>query len=219
MIKRTGFVLVTMVGVALSMSHTAAAAEVARFTFSGAQASVSFGTSTSLTCADGSGGFAFTFGAMQGAEQISTSTGSPSFNSNGVFLSIDGYFNSCTGASISGASGGIAGGFSAPDKKLTSASITGSGTVQDFGSGAQLPVSIDVEVVGVGPTNASKGTSRTRVIGTTGGPISISNNHNANSNRQAEASGSITVDGVTFPMQANFALLSSNGSSTTTITK
>ena len=143
MIKRTGFVLVTMVGVALSMSQTAAAAEVARYTFSGATASLSFWASTSLTCVDGSGGFAFVVGQLQGAEQMSSAPGS-SYESNGVYVGIDGYYNSCTGGSISGASGGIANGFSVFDKKLTSAILAGSGMVQEFVYGSRLSVSIDV---------------------------------------------------------------------------
>jgi hypothetical protein len=219
MIKRTGFVLMTMVAVALSMSRTAAAAEVSRYTFSGAQASLQFWASTPLICDDGSGGFAFVFGGMQGAEQVSKSAGS-SYESNGAVVYVDGFYNSCTGVNLSGASGGISNGFSVADKKLTAASLVGSGTVQEFVYGQQLPVSIDVQFEGIGPTNVTKSNTQSRVIGSKGGPLSINSSHGANSNRQAEASGTITVGGVAFSeLNTVFATLYASSSSNTSVSK
>ena len=219
MIKRTGVVLMAMAGVALSTGQ-ATAAEVAKYTFSGARASVAFTGSTSITCADDSGGFAIVFGALQASEQVTASTGSPPYDGNGTYIQIDGYYNSCTGSSIAGASGGISGGFTAPDNKLNSASVTGSGTVQEFVNGTWLPVSLDVEIVGVGTTGASKSNSHSKTTGTKGGPIYISHNLSTNSSRAAEASGSITIDGVTFSsLQTFYGYLNTNGTSSLSISK
>jgi hypothetical protein len=222
MFKRTAFVLMAVAGVALSTSP-AAATEVARYSFAGSQAYVTFQASTSLTCIDDAGveygGYAVVVGTLQGAEQISSSTGSPPFNGNGTYVQVDVYYNSCTGVGIS-ASGGVSGGFVAPDKKLTSASLTGSGTVQDFSTALQYPVSLDLQVVGVGNTTNSKSNSRTKVSGTKQGPLSITHDHSANSNRAGELAGSITVDGITFPtVYGLYASLIANSTSSTNISK
>jgi hypothetical protein len=219
MIKRTGFVLMAMAGVALSTGK-AAATEVSKVTFSGAQASAAFIASTSITCADDSGGFAIAYGSLQGSEQIYASTGSPPYTGNGTYIVIDAYYNSCTGVSISGASGGISGGFTAPDNKLTSASLTGSGTVQEYVYGNQLSISLNVQVVGVGTTGASKTNSHSKLTGTKSGPLYINHDHGTNSNRTAEASGSITIDGVTFSsFQTIYGYLNANGASSMSISK
>ncbi len=219
MLKRTGFVFMAVAGLALSTGPMAAAAEVARYTFSGAQASFAFTASTSLTCSDNSGGFAVAFGYLQGGEQISTSTGSPPYSSNGTYVQIDAYFNSCTGVSMA-AIGSIAGGFTAPDKKLTSAGFAGSGTVQDFNSTNSFPVSLDLQLVGVGNTNSSKSNSHSKTTGTKQGPLSISHDHGANTNRAGEASGSLTIDGVTFTDISSFnGFLNSNSSASVSIAK
>ena len=223
MFKRTAFVLMAVAGVALSTGPAAASTEVARYTFTGSQAYVTFLASTSLTCTDALGeqygGYAVVAGSLRGAEQIETSSGSPSFNGNGTYVQVDVYYNSCTGVGIS-AQGGVSGGFAAPDKKLTSSSLTGSGTVQDFNTANVFPVSIDVQVAGVGSTSSSKSNSHSKTTGTKQGPLLISHDHSANANRSGEASGSITFDGITFPtIDSYYSSLVSNSTSSTRISK
>jgi hypothetical protein len=215
MLKRTSFVLMAMAGVAMTTGPAAAATEVARYTFSGAQASVTFVATTSLTCPGSIGGYAMAIGYLQGAEQIYSSGSSNS----GTYVQIEGYYNSCTGTSFAG-TGSISGGFTAPDKKMTSARLAGSGTVQNFGDGSTLPVSLDVQIVGVGNTTNSKSNSHSKVTGTKQGPVYITHDHSANSNRAGEAFGSITIDGVTFDdIQTYYGSLNANGSSSASISK
>jgi hypothetical protein len=207
-----------MVGFALSAGSAVASTEVSRTTFTGAQASAAFVTSTSITCADGSGGYAVAYGYVSGAEQIYSST-SGGYTSNGIYVELDFYFNSCTGANAFG-TGGIADGFTAPDKKLVSASLSGSGTVQNYNDGSLLPVSLDLQIVGTGTTNSSKSNSQSKVTATKGGPLYISSDHSANTNRSADVSGSITVDGVTFTsLQTFYGTLNANGSASVSISK
>ena len=215
MFKRTVFVVMAMAGVALSVGSAAASTEVARYTFSGAQASFNFVATTSITCPGEVGGFAMAIGYLQSAEQVYSSAGT----FNGTYVQIDAYYNSCTGVSFSG-TGSVPNGFTAPDKKLTSASITGSGTVQDFYTGVSLPVSLDVQVVGVGNTSTSKSNSHSKVTATKQGPLYISHDHSANTNRAGEASGSITVDGITFTnVESYYGYLNANGSASASISK
>ena len=110
---------------------------------------------------------------------------------NGVVVSVDSYSNSCTGQILGGMSGGIPNALTPPDKKLTSATMAGSGLVQDFFSGVQIPVSIDVDVIGSGQTSQSKAHSKTKIKGATGGPIIVSTDRSANGNRGATPEGTI----------------------------
>ena len=48
--------------------------------------------------------------------------------------------------------------------------LVGTGLVQDFSVGAQIPVSINVTVTGTGTLSQSKSSSKSREIGTKGGP-------------------------------------------------
>jgi hypothetical protein len=202
----------------VGVSGTARAAEVQRVTFQGSQAVAGFFGSASITCADGSPGFVSAFGSLSGAEQIFASTGAPPSTANGVFVQLDSYSNSCTGVSLSG-NGVISDGFTGPDKKLSSAAMAGSTLVQDFFTGAQIPVDVDVSVIGTGQLTQSKGHNKSKTRGSTGGPITISTSRSANSNRDGTPEGTISIDGVDINPEFFFGILVSNSSASQTITK
>lgn len=195
-----------------------AATDVQKFTFSGAQVNVGFFGSGEVTCADGTQGFVSAFGSLQGAEQISRSTGTPQTIANGVFVEIDSFFNTCTNLALSG-SGGVANALTPPDKKLMSASLVGTASVQDFGSGAIIPVTFNVAVQGTGTISQSKSNGHSKTLGDKGGPIMITQNHSANSNRSGTATGTISVDGVAIDPQFFFSFLNLNDNSSLTVSK
>jgi len=178
-----------------------AATEVQRVTFKGAQVTSSFTISTNITCADTSDGIIIANGFLNGAEQVFASTGMPTFMSNGVTMDLS-YFNSCTGTTIGFGSGGFPNALTPPNKKLDSAAMVGTGTVQDFGSGQTIPVSFNISFVGDGLTSQGKGNSKSRLVGSTGGPLQVTISHTANSNRSAIATGTMSIEG--FAVNADF---------------
>ncbi len=213
MFKKTTFVLMAMAGVALSTGR-AAATEVARYSFDGAQASVLLSSTTSLTCSGNVGGFAMVIVYLRGSEQVTSSSGSEPHVANGVYVQLQGYYNSCTGVSTA-AFGGVSGGFTAPDKRLTSAHLAGSGSVQSYSTGARLPVSFDIQIDGVGGITSSKSNSQSKTFGSKQGPLTITHDHSASTTRSGEASGTVTVDGVAFTEIEFYASeLNANGTDT-----
>jgi hypothetical protein len=198
----------------------AQAAEIERISTVGSQAAFEFNASTSITCADGSPGVANLLAFVSAADSINKTTGSPQSMSNGVSMEVFFYFNSCTGAFIGFGDGGIPNSYTAPDKKLTSAAIAGSGTVQDFDFGNTYPFSMNVSFTGTGSTNQEKSSSHSKVIGTKHGNLSISNNQSANSSRGATVTGTIGIENVTFSsFDVFFASMTSNASNTMTVSK
>jgi len=195
-----------------------AATDIQKVTFTGSQVSVGFFGSGEVTCANGTQGFVSAAGFLQGAEQIFRQTGTPQTLSNGVFVEIDSFFNTCTNVALSG-SGGVANALTPPDKKLTSASMVGTASVQDFGSGATIPVTFNVSVQGTGTLTQSKSSGHSKTLGDKGGPIMITQSHSANSNRSGTATGTISVDGVPIDPQFFFAFLNLNDNSSMTISK
>ena len=207
---------VAFVGVASGIAF--AATDIQKFSFTGAQVSVGFFGSGEVTCADGTQGFVSAFGSLQGAEQIFRQTGTPTTLANGVFVEIDSFFNTCTNVGLSG-SGGVANALTPPDKKLTSAAMVGSASVQDFGSGATVPVVFNVNVLGTGTATQSKSSGHSKTLGDKGGPIMITTSHSANTNRSGTATGTISIDGVAIDPQFYFSFLNLNDNSSTTISK
>jgi hypothetical protein len=197
---------------------TARGAVVENTKFKGKQAATSFSASASLTCADGTAGTASASGFLSGATQLNKSKGSPKTLNNGIFMEVS-YSNSCTSVSVSFADGGIADGFTPPNKKLESAALDGTGTVQDFNTGATVSVTLAVDFVGVGPLDASRSSSHTRTVQTPGGPITITETHSDTGSRGASASGTIVVDGVTFDPTYSSTDMSFNRSSEIVIEK
>ena len=198
-------------------ARSAAAAEVFRYTFSGAQASVSFSGEAAITCHDELGnaysGYALAQGYLQGGEQIY----SDGYTGNGTYMQLF-HYNSCT--DVGGiAFGGSSGTFTPPDKRLDSAKMLGSGTLQNT-DGSQIAISFDAQIVGVGGISSSKSASHAKTAGSKNGPVFISRDHSANSNRAGEASATITVNGVTFADLETFnAGLNINGTATISISK
>src|SRR6185312_10433901 len=94
----------------------------------GSSVSTSFSSSTPITCADGSAGQVDVFGSLRGADSFTKQTGTPGTFSDGVFVEIDEYVNSCTGAFASGF-GNIPNGYIPPDRSLRVARMIGSGTM------------------------------------------------------------------------------------------
>ena len=217
--RKTTAVLATLV-LGGWVGRAQATTEVQRVTFVGSQAAFQFSASTSITCADGSGGVAAAFGFISGADSINNSTGSPQSLSNGTFVEIDFYSNSCTGAFISFGDGGIANSYTPVDKKLSSAAIVGSGTVQDFNSGNVFPVSLNVTFTGTASTFQQKSNSHTKITGTKHGNLLIAHNQSANSNRAATVSGQVTIDNVTFSsLDVFFAQFFANSSDSLSVSK
>ena len=158
-------------------------------------------------------GYALVQGYLQGGEQIY----SDGYTGNGTYMQLF-HYNSCT--DVGGiAFGGTSGSFTPPDKRLDSARMLGSGTVQSP-DGSGIAVSFDAQIVGVGGISSSKSASHSKTAGTKNGPVSINRDHSANSNRAGEASATITVNGVTFADLETFnAGLNINGTATISISK
>jgi len=200
------------------VSARAHAAEIQRVGFQGTGATVQFFGTAPLTCPDGSTGFVGVFGSLAGAEQVSSQTGVPKVFANGIFVSIDGYTNSCTFFSVSGANNFVENAFVPLDAKLRGTSMVGSTVVTDFNTGAQLSVSFDIDVDADGPLNTSKSTSKSKVRSTKGGPVTVNKSRTANNNRTGDAEGTLTIDGVVLNPDFS-AVLFSSSSAQVTITR
>lgn len=195
-----------------------AATEIQRITFKGVQANTSFTISSNVACPGGGDGIVIANGSLSGSEQVFATTGLPTFMSNGVVVDLS-YFNSCTGTTIGFGSGGAPNTLTPPNKKLESAAMVGSATVQDFGSGLTVPVVFNVTLVGDGNTNQSKSNSKSKFVGSTGGPLQISISHGANSNRSASATGTISIEGFALNPDFGFGIMNVNDNSQKTISK
>ena len=180
----------------------------------GKQAATSFSGTATITCPDGSTGSVSAFGFLSGSEQINKQTGTPKTETNGVFVEVDFYSNDCTNTFLSGF-GGITDGFTPPNKRLNSAGLEGTAFVQDFGSGVQIAVAIDVVIEGTGPLTASKSTTKTKTLH----PVTITINKSANANRAGVASGTIAIDGVALDTTYSNTTLSDNATLDITIEK
>jgi len=216
---RKGMMTAILVTTAIGAAAPADAATVIfKESFKGSQGFAEFFGSGSLTCADGSQGFVSVFGFLNGAQQIIIETGLPQIIGNGVSIELDSYFNTCTNQALSG-EGQIVGGFTPPNKQLSSAVMAGTTSIQDFGGGPPVTLSLNVTLTGSGPTSQSKDNSHSKIIGSKGGPLSITQSHFANSNRSATLSGSLTVSGVPIDVQSFFADLVANDNSSMSVSK
>ena len=211
--RRFGTRLAIVTALVLGANSAANAANASRYSFSGDSAFVAFMGSATITCSDGSLGFVATVGSLYGSQQVTIMTDVPTYMTNGIYVQIDQYANTCTGLSFAYSSGGVPYGFTPPDKKMESSALAGSAQIQDFSTGALIPVTFDIDVVGTGPTSQSKSHSKTTVKGTKSGPITLTTNHSNNTNRSAEGSGTMVVNGVSLPLDIIYANMSSNGTS------
>lgn len=188
---------------------------VQKESFKGSRADTFFSGSATITCAGGGSGTLSMTGMLSGSQSITKTTGSPKTVSNGASIEIDNYSNTCTGLTFGFGFGGFANGFTPPNAHLNSAQVLGTGSVQDFDSGATVQVVVDVVWEGTGPLSAEKSHTVTK----TRGPFTITITRQANANRTADASGTIKVDGVDINATFNMSTLSSNANGTLTITK
>ena len=212
---KTGTVLFAAL---FGVAGAAHATVVSKTKFSGSQASLSFFASTTLTCADGTTADASAFGSLSGAQNVSKIKGSGKSSSNGVNVDVFAFSNGCKGQNLS-LSGGIANAFSPPNKKLASAAMDGDGFAQDFDSGVQVVIDVDVTLEGTGPISASSSSSHTKTAQGPEGPVLITTTRSANSNRSATATGTLAIDGVVFPIDVTDAILLSNHNSEIDIQK
>ncbi|HEY4012980.1 MAG TPA: hypothetical protein VGM06_06565 [Polyangiaceae bacterium] len=201
------------------VAQDAHAATIDKESFKGSQISTTFASTTAITCADGSAGSVSASGFLSGSDSVTKETGTPKTTSNGIFVEIDTYSNSCTGASLSFGDGGIADGYAPPNKKLASGGLEGVASVQDFSTGLSISVDVALVIEGTGPITSEKSHSRTKTVQSPGGPVTITITRSASSSRDGVVSGTITVDGVALDAQFSSTTLSSNASTEITITK
>jgi hypothetical protein len=170
-----------------------------------------------VRCANGSHAPVTASGFLSGSTQISKATGSQPMMSNGIFVEVDAYSNGCTGASIGFAEGGIANGYTPPHRNLASAALDGTTLVQDFDTGSQVSVSLNIDIHGTGPVTGDSSSSRTRTVADPGGPITITITQSDDGSRAGTATGTITIDGVKLSPTFSSTTLSFNRSTEITI--
>jgi hypothetical protein len=203
----------------VSLGSIAHAKTVDKQKFKGSQTATSFTVNEALTCADGTSGSVFASGFLSGSDSITKETGTPKTTSNGVFVELDIYSNTCTGVNFNFGDGSIPNGYTPPNKSLSSAGLMGTASVQDFDTGRTISVAIDLVVEGTGPITASKSHSHTRTVQTPGGPITINIDSSANSSRAGDVSGTLAIDGTEFDATYSSTTLSTNASMEITISK
>ena len=211
---RMGLMMVSALVISSAGGH-AFGAVVDKESFKGSRADTFFSGSATIACAGGGSGTLSMSGMLSGAQSITKATGSPKTVSNGASIEIDNYSNTCTGLTFGFAFGGFASGFTPPNAHLNSAQVAGTGSVQDFDSGATVQVAVDVVWEGTGPLSAEKSHTITK----TKGPFTITIMRQANANRTADASGTIKADGVDINATFTMSTLSSNANGTLTVTK
>lgn len=165
------------------------AAQVSSFKGTQAATFVQFGPS--VVCADGSIGTASGIAFISGSESMSQQPGTPKSISSGGLIEIFGYSDSCTGTSIGFGIGGFSGGYTAPNRSLSSAAISGTTTIQDLDTGASYPVNLNLAFTGTGSVQTSRGTSVSHDV--PGYTVTVS--HGASSVRDAGVTGTITING------------------------
>jgi len=84
--------------------------------FKGSQGATSFSGSASIRCSGGGRGTVSAAGFLSGSQTITKTSGAPKMVNNGVFVEVDSYSNTCTGATLGFADGGIANGFTPPQR-------------------------------------------------------------------------------------------------------
>lgn len=195
---------------AVTVSHTGLQrTQIAMFSF--LETTIPCGTSTATVTAVVS---------ISGGDFVTRSPGGPTSSAPGTSVDVFGFTNNCTNESFS-ASGFLAGGVSGPNQPLTSAHLTSTGVVLiDNVSTDTVPVSMNLTFTGNGQLSVSRDTTQTRTADGPGGPFTITIERGAFRNRSADVAGTITIDGVVFPVDVDFgATLLDNKSSTITVTK
>ena len=196
------------------ISGTAHAVTVQKATFKRTQVSLFSFLETSVTCADTSQGTATAFVFVSGGSFVD-----PFGSGTGTLLDVFSFSNSCTGDFFGEANGFIQGGVTGPNQPLTSATLTGSTTGQTFDDPPRMvSLGLNLTFTGDGDISVSRDTTQTRTITGPGGPFTITIQRGAFRNRSAIVAGTITVEGIVFPVDT-FATLLDNKSSEITVTK
>jgi len=181
--------------------------------FKGTQASTFVVFGPTVICADGSVGTANGFGFISGSESISHSPGSPKSISNGGFIEIFDYSDSCTGTFIGFGIAGLSGGYTAPNHNLESAALSGSTFVQDLDTGASYPISVDLVFTANDPLQTTRGTTVSHDY--PGYTVVV--NRGASSFRDAGVTGTITINGLEPDASYSSTAINSNTSGQTTV--
>jgi hypothetical protein len=189
------------------------AAQVTQFKGTQAATFVAFGPNA--VCADGSIGTANGFGFISGSDSVFRQPGTPASVSNGASIDIFDYSTSCNSDFIGFGIAGLAGGYTAPNPQLTTASLSGTTTVQDLDSGLSFPLSLNLVFTGQGPRTSSKGTT----VSHDQGGYTVIVSRGAFSSREAGVTGTITIDGVEVDASFSSTDLVSNSSGQTTVIK
>jgi hypothetical protein len=198
----------------IGISGTAHAVAVQKATFKNTQVSLFSFLEASVTCADNSQGTATAFVFVSGGSFVD-----PFGSGTGTLLDVFSFSNSCTGDFFGEANGFIQGGVTGPNQPLTSARLTGSTTSQVFDQPDRMvSLGLDLRFTGDGDISVSRDTTQTKTITGPGGPFTITIQRGAFRNRSANAAGTITIEGVVFPVET-FGSLLDNKSSTITVTK
>jgi len=198
----------------LGTPRTAHAVVVNKVTFHNTQVSVFAFVDTSIVCSDNTEGTA--------SAGLFLSGGPTDNGDSATFIDVFNFSNSCPGGlSFGDAAGSISGGVIGPNHPLTSARLTGSGNIFiDNRSDMPVPVTLNLTFTGNGSLSVSKGTTETRTFSTPSGPFTITIQRGDFRNRTADVSGTITIAGVVFPLNVQFAgSLLDNLSTTITVTK
>jgi hypothetical protein len=170
---------------------------------------------TSVICADNSQGTATAFVFVSGGSFVN-----PFGTGTGTLLDVFSFSNSCTGDSFGEADGFIQGGVTGPNQPLTSARLTGSTTAQVFDQPDRtVSLGLNLTFAGDGNISVSRDTTQTKTITGPGGPFTITIQRGVFRNRSATVAGTITIEGVVFPVDTFGATLLDNKSSTITVTK
>jgi hypothetical protein len=203
-------------GLVFAGARGAHAVTVQKSTFKNTQLSVFTSLETTIDCGNGTTSTATASVFLSGGSFVN-----PFGTGSGTSVDVFGFSNGCTGQSFGDAEGFIQGGIIGPNQPLTSAQLTGSVDANvDFGAGGTVPISLDLTFTGDGPLSSSRATTETKTATTPGGPFTITIQRGAFRNRSADVTGTITIDGVVFPVNlTNGATLLDNNSTTITVDK
>ena len=204
------------IGTVVAVARGAHAVTVQQSTFKNTQIALFAFLDTEVPCGDAGTAPATAFVFVSGGSFVN-----PFGSGSGSGVDVFGFSNGCTGDSFNEADGFIQGGVTGPNPQLTSAELTGSVDAPiDFGPGGTAHIALDLSFTGDGPLSSSKGTTETKSATTPAGPFTITIDRGAFKNRSADVTGTITIQGVVFPVDlTNGASLTSNNSTNITVSK
>jgi len=207
-------IILATVAMMFGTVRAAQAASVQKVTFQRTQIAFFASLQADVAC----GGDA---GTQTAFATVFISGGSSSGGTPGTLVDVFNFQNPCTGEFIGDAEGFIQGGVTGPNQPLTSARLTGSGDIPiDFGAGGTAHVVQDLTFTGDGNLSASRAHTETKSVTTPSGPFTITIQHSADRNRTADVVGTISIDGVVFPVDLTAgATLVDSSSKTITVSK